>query len=54
MNSTEALTYALDKLERIKISPARPDALDRAIELQQAITTLQALRDLIAEGQAAR
>jgi hypothetical protein len=49
MNSTEALDYALDKLERIKISPQRADAFERAAELQAAIETLSALRDLIAE-----
>ena len=47
MNSVEALDYALARLERIKISPSRPDALDRAIELQQAIETLTALREVI-------
>jgi hypothetical protein len=51
MNSIEALDYALARLERIKISPARPDALERAIELQQAIETLTALRKQIADQQ---
>lgn len=49
MNSVQALQYALDKLEHIQISPRRPDALDRAIELELAITTLKALRDALAE-----
>ena len=51
MNSIEALDYALARLEPIKISPARPDALERAIELQQAIEALTALRKQIADQQ---
>jgi len=50
VNSVQALDYALARLNSIKISPARPDALDRAIELEQAVQTLTALRQVIIDN----